>query len=315
MSIWAEAQDAPKGIIPAGWKPGQAPSDPGVRDAEDAHQKYLAAFGNASAFNPNAQASSVQGATIESANAEQARAYQTGLADKLALISSGPGGGVAEAAARANLAAGAQANNAFAATRATPGGAAMSMRMAGNPNQAMAAGGEARIAALKAQEQLAAQSALGNVAAGMRAQDFGMANEQAKLAAQASLANAGFAQQTALANQQAWQQQQALKRAALGNMTSNDQKTWDHDMSRRKMVAGNADWDRALGWDQYQRDAQQQAAYLNTLGAGVTAYSNAYGSEMSKQQDPNKYTSDRREKTEIKEVDVASMMAALFGGE
>lgn len=276
-----------------------------------ARDKYQQAFGAATTWGPNATAAHVGTQNINNVHADEARAYQAKNADMLAAIAYGGGGGQGEMAARANMQAANNATNAYAATRATPGNAAMTARMAGNTTAATGATGEARIAALKAQEQLAAQAALGNTTAAMRAQDFGLASEQAKFAQQSNLANAGFGQQTALANQDAWNKQQALKRAAFGAMTGHDQGVFDDATARFKKQMGFTEWDRDISRQQQARSDARTAQYVNT-GAAVVKYgADAYGS------DGKTNASDKRIKTDIKsgDAELRRRLDALLGGE
>lgn len=313
MGFWAEADGGYNGHKSMeNVRPDKMPAKTqSMIDEEDARAKYAQAFGEASSWGPNAGAAGITSPGINQIHESGARAYQADLAAKLQAIANGAGGGVAESAARANLASAGKAQAGYVASRAPAGSIASAMRTTGNTNQAMAAGGEARVAALRAQEQLAAQAALGSTLAGMRSQDFGVANEQAKLAAQASLANAGFTQSAAMANQEAWQKQQALKRAAFGNITDHEQGVFNDRISRRRVLAGDAGWRGQFDMQRLQRSDAQQAAYLNTAAKGIGYIGQAYS------EDDTKKASDERVKTDVQPGDekLVAMLDALLGGE
>jgi hypothetical protein len=271
---------------------------------------YAQAFGSASAWGPGAKATHAGPSLISLTDQDESKKYQDANIARLQSIASGGPGGMAAPTAYANLAAAGKANNAYAAGRAAPGNIAMAARTAKNTNAAMGAQNESKIAALKAQEQLAAYAALNPALAGMRAQDFGVAAERAKLAAQTNLANAGFDQSTALANQDAYNRAQALRRQALGQQMGWDSGAFANKMGRRRIAAGDANWRSEFELERQKRADARDAAYMNA-GAGAVGYAaNAYS------EDPKK-ASDRNQKTEIKSADaeLKAMFDAAFGGE
>jgi hypothetical protein len=266
------------------------------RAQEDARKRMGLAAGAANTWAPTATAAQAAATTVGRSDLEP-RGYQSNLASNLEAISKGYGGGVAESAARAGMNSGMAANNALAATRQVPGGAASALRNVGNTNDAMAASGENRIAAIRAQEQLAAQGALGQTLGGMRQQDFGVSAEQARLSAQLGLANAGFNQQTGLANQQAWQQGYGLKQQALGNQMGFDQSAFNNTMARDRLTAGVEGWKDDIRTAAEEREAAQTGA---AIAAGGDWIANAQKLQtQKKQEDPWSTTSDREQKRDI----------------
>jgi hypothetical protein len=270
--FWAEsAGNPPPGVAPV------RKSTPGASYYEDLAARGLLddAYREAYAFGPNATATHATPASVSGVDESETRKFQDANIARLQSIAAGGPGGMAAPAAYANLAAAQKANSAYAASRATPGNAAMAMRTAGNTNQAMAAGSEAKIAALKAQEQLAAYNALNPALAGMRAQDFGIASERAKLQAQASLANAGFDQGASLANQDAWNRAQAVRRGALGQGMNYDAGSFANSIARRRALAGDANWRNEYDFMKQQRADARTAAYMDTAARGVGYLANA----------------------------------------
>jgi hypothetical protein len=304
--FWAQADDVPKGVTPS----KAAEHDVSYYEGLDAQAMLGDAYNSAAAWGPNAKATYAANPTLDGTDETAARAYQDANVARLQSIAAGGPGGTAAPAAYANLAAAGKANNAYAAGRAAPANIAMAARTAKNTNAAMGAQNESKIAALKAQEQLAAYAALNPALAGMRAQDFGVAAERAKLAAQTNLANAGFDQSTALANQDAYNRAQALRRQALGQQMGWDSGAFANKMGRRRIAAGDANWRSEFDLERQKRADARDAAYMNAGAAGVGYVANAYS------EDPKK-TSDRRQKTEIKNADaeLKAMFDAAFGGE
>jgi hypothetical protein len=300
MSFWAEGEQDLDGFD---WSEHRKNSvigpelEAGLQ--QDAARKRLGlAAGAANTWAPTATAAQSAATTVGRSDLEP-RGYQSNLASNLEAISKGYGGGVAESAARAGMNSGMAANNALAATRQVPGGAASAMRNAGNTNDAMAAGGENRIAAIRAQEQLAAQGALGQTLGGMRQQDFGMSAEQARLSAQLGLANAGFNQQTGLANQTAWQQGYGLKQQALGNQMGFDNATFQNNMASRRQDAGIEGWKNDLQTAREERQAAQTGAAIGAAGDWWANAQNLSTQNQKQKQDPWATTSDREQKRDI----------------
>lgn len=309
MAFWAQsAGDPPAGVMPS---KGTGPT-PQMLEDMDARDKYAQAFGAASAWGPTLAGQSVDAAYIDR-NDVEARKFQDANIARLQSIAAGGPGGVAVPTAQANLASAGKMNAAYTASRPTTNAAA-SMRLAGNTNAAQQATGASRIAMLGAQEQMAAYAALNPALASMRAQDFGAASEQAKLKAQANLANAGFAQNAALANQQAWQAQQGLKRGALGNTMAFNEGVFNDSIARRRALMGDSAWRNQFEMELQGRRDARDAAYIDTAAKGMGYLADAYG----KEEDPKtKSASDRRVKHKVRDGGdaLAEMFDAAFGGE
>jgi hypothetical protein len=282
MSVFAEGSDDLSGFDWNNYAKTINVEADAAKQQDLAREKMEAAFGNAASWQPNAQAAQA-GASPIAQSQLGARQYQDSLAKRLELIAGGHGGGVAEMTARQNLSGAQSANNALAATRATPAGAAAAMRATGNTNQAMGAQGEARIAALKAQEQLQAQQALTGTLAGMRAQDFGMSAEQSRLAQQLELANAGFAQQTGLANQDAWQKAYGLQSQGLAANMAYDEQTFSQMMADLRQKAGIESWRQDMAEDRDKRNAATQGSIAKSVGGW-----SEWASEQEKKQNQQK---------------------------
>lgn len=313
MAFWAKAEDVDPGVMP-----NKAPAGTGDPAFEDARDKYAQAFGEASAWGPTMAGSSVAPGYI-ARNDLEARKFQDANAARLASIASGGPGGVAVPTAQANLASAQKLNSAYVASKPA-GNVAANMRLAGNTNQAQGAQATARVAMLGEQEKLAAYGALNPALAGMRQQDFGVSAEQAKLNAQANLANAGFAQQANMANQQAWQQKQGLMRSGFAAMTANDKAMWDTRMAEYRALQGEADWDRDLALARQSRQDAENAEIYKSLGRSAGQFGDAAAADSKKYESDPKgyYASDERVKTEIEDGDDALRElfdAAFDGGE
>lgn len=278
MAIWATAQEP----SPGAWdkmRPLGADTVVDPAEYDKSRSLYQAAFNDSMAWRPNAVASTYGGSTIGRDDLD-ARKFQDANIARLQSIAGGGAGGVATDTAYRNLAAGAARTNALAASRPTTN-AAMAMRTAGNTNQATAARAANSIAGLKAQEQLAAYAALDPALSSMRAGDFGVASEQAKLQAATNLANAGNAQAVALANQDARNRQQAAARAAYAGLTGNDASFYNAKMAEYRAIRGDDQWNQQWNMEKQNRRDAQNAAYLNTLGSGMSMGAN-YASEYNK---------------------------------
>lgn len=313
MGFWASAEDVDPGVLPDKLPAGTG--DPAFADARD---KYAQAFNEVSAWGPGVKAQSVTPSHI-TRNDMEARAFQDANVARLQSIAAGGPGGVAVPTAQKNLASAGKMNNAYVASRPTTNAAA-SMRLAGNTNSAQQAGSASRIAMLGAQEQLAAYAALNPALASQRSQDFGVANEQAKLKAQANLANAGFAQNSGLANMDAYNKQKGLERNAYGAMVGNDRAMWDSRMAELRAIHGEQDWDRDLAMNRQARQDMQTAGYLDSFSKGMNQFGNAAAADGAKyEKDPDGYykASDARVKHKVKDAETAlqELFSAAFGGE
>lgn len=151
------------------------------------------------------------GATIATAAQDQTRARQNALLDQLMAASNGQG----PSAAQQQLKMGADRNMAnalaMAAAQGTPGAARQAAFQRAAATQDLA--GQSAI--LRAQEINDARGLLGQVAQGTRAQDIGLATDQAGLQQQAQATNAQLAQDTAKTNLLAGIEQQKQKDALV----------------------------------------------------------------------------------------------------
>lgn len=242
-------------------------------DQDAARGLYADAFGNAVAYSPNAKAAQVAPTTLGRDDLA-ARKVQQDYASLLSTIAAGGPGGVADPAARANLASAAAANQAYAVSRGQANPAA-TMRTLGNTNAAMNAGAEARIAAMRAQEQKAADAAAISNLASMRAGDSAAATEAARLKAAAEMANAGFKTQTSLANDDAMLKAQGVRRAALGAQSGHDRQMWENQMAKEKWKRGESIYDDAFNWRKQSRDLAAMGQTMDTTGKLVTLGANA----------------------------------------
>lgn len=308
---WAKAEEPDYKNTPG---PTQ-PSTYSLADDETARANYAQALAEATTYTPGMKGATVTGSTIDRTHDLAARGYQSDLAGKLGAIVAGGPGGVAAPSAYQQMSYAQAANNAFAATRATsPNSIAGAMRTAGNANASAAQGAEARIAALKAQEQIAAGNALHGTLAGMRAQDFGVANDQARLTAGANVANANYAQGAVMANQQAWQAAHGIRRDALGGAVGYDQDAFNDAMARRRALSGDKSWRDQFA---YGKDLREDAFNSRLMDSGGSIA--GYLSTMDSEKKPPSYSSDRRAKTGIRsgEDELRALLDAafLYGGE
>jgi hypothetical protein len=252
--------------LPANAWDNMAPPSKDFTDERDATRKlYGDAFNRYDAWKPTAKAATVAATPMVRSDAA-ARGYQQGNASHLAAIAAGKTLGAGANAYNKNLAAGMNANNAMAVTRTQGNALAGSMRTLGNTNQGMAVGGQSTLNAIKAQEQIAADNALNNQLGGMRAQDMGIASEAAKMQAAQNMANAGFANQTAIENQMAGLYNDAWKQKALAAGAGFDQQSWENDMAKAKYARGDAMYDDALQWRNQARQDAVAGQTFQTMG-------------------------------------------------
>lgn len=275
-------------------------------DFGDARDLYAAAFNRAALWDGTAKAAYVNPATLGRADL-MPRSYQDEHSARLAAIANGSAMGAADPAARASLASGALANQAYAVTK---GGAnpAATMRALQNTNTATAAGAEAKIAQLKAQEMRAADASLVSNLAATRAGDAAAASEEARLKAQASLANAGFRTQTGIANDEAELRRQQIAQQAFGGVSDHDRQQWANRMAVEKRKRGDADWYDDLAYDKSKRDNAAYGQMANTVGSTFNYGVKAGGGATS---------SDRDRKRDVKSLDardVRSLLEAITNG-
>lgn len=271
MGFFAEGDPNPSG----GWE-NMGPLDKDFsKQFGDARSLYADAFNNSKAYTPNAQAAVVAPISMTSTDAVN-RKHQMDNAALLADIAAGRGGGVAGATYAHGLANAQSANNAMMASR-THGNAIMgAARTLGNTNQGMAVGGEARLMALKAQEQQAADQALANQTAGIRAQDFAAANDAARIEAARRAANAGFANQTGIENQFAGLAHDAWNQKALGAGADFDRAQWENDMAKKRAKMGMDIYDTGRQWRDQQQQDLGRGYVSDTMGTAFGA-STKYG--------------------------------------
>lgn len=215
---------------------------------------------------PTAKAAMATGAAIGTAGATG----QASLADRLkAIAGGGPTAGTAAAydankQAKAGL---------YASAFANPGagGAARALRTTGNQGALMDAQTARQADLIRAQEQQAALQQYAQLGTTMRSGDMAEAAEQDKI----NLANAGFANQSALANQQAalkWQaMNDAQKRALLGMGIDLSQNDYDNRLNYYGALQGNEmDWINARKQAQAAGNARDAQLLMTavTFGAG-----------------------------------------------
>jgi hypothetical protein len=236
------------------------------KDFGDARQLYADAFNTSKAWAPNAKAATVAPTAFDHTDAA-ARAYQDKNAQMLADIAAGKGGGVAGAAYAKGLGNAQAANNAAALSRTHGNALAGSMRTLGNTNQGMAVGGEARLQALKAQEQLSADAALNQQLGSMRGQDLSLASEAARMEAARRAANAGFANQTGIENQFAGLAHDAWKQKALGAGADFDRTMWENMIAEKRAALGMDINDTGREWRSQQQQDLGRGYTLDTMGS------------------------------------------------
>lgn len=172
-------------------------------------------------------------ATIDQGAANEARGYQIGLLGQLQKQAAGEGPSLATAQLKAGMDANVAAQMAMAGSQKGISSAGLGARTLAMQGSAAGQQVAQQGALLRMQEALNAQQQLGGLASGLRAQDLGVAGQQAALTQgmelsniqqknAANLAQAGFGMQAGLANQQ-WQNQFGLtqgqfdQQAALAN--------------------------------------------------------------------------------------------------
>lgn len=270
--MWATGDEDPASPGKDPWSQMAKPGPDLIADQKRARDIYAQAFGNASVWQPSAKAATV-GPTTIGRDDLGAKRYQDDNNAMLGSIATGGAGGIAESTARANLGTAQANNNALAAGQVSPNSMAMAMRSAGNANAGMMQGNEAKIAAMRAQEQKAAESALYSGLASSRSQSYGVASDQAKMNAAAGMANAGFATQTGLANQDAYLRGESAKRAALAAQYGFDQSVWENGLADAYVNRGDARNMDEVRRRQRESENTRNAQVANTGGQWV-----AYGS-------------------------------------
>jgi hypothetical protein len=215
------------------------------------------------------QAAMYGGATIDQSQQAQFRQGQQQLVSQLQAAAAGQGPSVAQGqlkqATDRNMA---QALSMAAATNPYGGGSGLRQVAA----QRAAAGQQAASdsSLLRAQEQQAAQNQLGQVLAGARGQDIGLASEQAGLLQQAGLANQSaqnqfalqqgtFNQQSNMANQSA-QLQQTQMNDALTQFYVSQGMSLDEANRKAAMDMQNMQLQGSLGYEGLDNQSYYGAA-------------------------------------------------------
>ena len=220
---------------------------------------------------PTAGAASMAGAAIGTEGANR----QEFLASRLkAIAAGGPSAGQSAMYANNDAAKRAMMASAFG----KPGGAAgmRAARTTGNQAAYMDAATARQADIIGAQEQQAAMAQYGQLGAAMRSADIANADEYNRI----NMANAGFQQSAAMANQDAalrWQQMNdQQKRALLGMGVDLNQQEWANRLGRSSAEYDAFSADRAMknAQDAAQREKFAQGMNLVTkmLTLGVGSY-------------------------------------------
>lgn len=215
---------------------------------------------------PTVGAASMTGAPVGTAGSSG----QASLAERLkAIAAGGPTAGQQAMYANNDAAKRAMMASAFG----KPGGAAgmRAARTMGNQAAYMDATAARQADIIGAQEQQAAMSTYGQLGAAMRSADIAAADEANRI----NMANAGFAQSSALANQDAalrWQaMNDAQKRALLGMGVDLNQQEWANRLGRSSAEYDAFSADRAMKNAQDAATREKYAQGLNIAIMGATA--------------------------------------------
>lgn len=223
---------------------------------------------------PMAGAAYGAGAIINGRDSAEARRGQMGLVQALQARAAGRGGpSVAEMQMNRGLgtAIAAQRSQAASARGVNPG---MAQRLASQGIASSTARTNIDAGMLRAQEQMAAEGSLAQALAGVRGQDIGQATAQAQLTQGANLANAGFQQQTGLANQGAELQNRAQMDAAIAQFLSMGMSREEAETAARikyeelfvQSSTNQANLQQQTAMANQQAQTQQNAATLGLLG-------------------------------------------------
>lgn len=233
--------------------------------------KYQTALQGQSA--PQATAAQMQAANINMAPQDQFRQQQLALASQLAGQASGTGPsitGMQGAQSQEAALAASRAQLASARGGANPALARQAMQQNAQTQQQIAQ--QTQIARL--QEQMQAAGMLGNVAGQARGADIGLAQNQAELQQQAAGQNAGFQQQTGLANQAAQENFQGLQQKYMTMGLSAEQANQQAALEFEKMKQNQAamQTQAEMGTEQVNRNILGGA-----LGGGFGAITQIWG--------------------------------------
>jgi hypothetical protein len=231
-------------------------------------------------------------ATIATGPQDQQRARQNALLDQLMAASNGQG----PSAAQQQLKMGADRNMAnamaMAAAQGTPGAA----RQAAFQRAAITQDAAGQSAMLRAQEINDARGLLGQVAQGARAQDIGLATDQAGLQQQTALAQAQLAQDTQKTNLltavEQQKQRDSLVQSYVAQGMSLDQAQYQAELQQAQfnaeLLARQAAADKGVAM-------QSSAAGGQAVGAGIAALGSVLGAATS--------ASDERVKDNVADAD------------
>ncbi|MCP4948851.1 MAG: hypothetical protein GY923_15245 [Aestuariibacter sp.] len=194
---------------------------------------------------PNTTAMEAQSARIDTEKQDELRQRQLFLADALRDQMAGEGPSVAQMQMQKGLdrsIAGAR-SVAMSDPRINP---AMANRMAMAAQENLALQGNQQAAMLRAQEQMAAQQQMGALLAGARGQDIGLAGQQAGFEQQTALANQEAANRAAMLDSELYMQgmlgNQETSMGMMGLQNERDIARWQkkeaNKQSRRQLVGG-----------------------------------------------------------------------------
>lgn len=239
------------------------------QNAEDIWEERKRANFRSVGAMPTATAASVGGDTGWGAGAVN----QASLADRMKLIASGESSTAGQQQAQAGAETARRAMMASAFGR--PGGAAgvRAMRTVGNQSAYGSAQAAQQGAIIGAQEQQAALAQYGALGTAMRTGDMTDAAERNKI----NMANAGFAQSAAMANQDAalrWQaMNDAQKRALLGQSIDLGQADWDAKLGYTQALKAKerGDYAAAKAKEDYE-NTQKAQALMMVATMGTSAY-------------------------------------------
>lgn len=239
---------------------------------------------------PTAGAASMTGAAIGTEGANR----QESLASRLkAIAAGGPSAGQSAMYANNDAAKRAMMASAFG----KPGGAAgmRAARTTGNQAAYMDAATARQADIIGAQEQQAAMAQYGQLGAAMRSADIANADEYNRI----NMANAGFQQSAALANQDAalrWQQvNDQQKRMLLGMGVDLNQNEWDNRLGYYGAMRNREmDWLNARRQKDQMDNEKSAQAFMTVASAAAAA-------------------SDRRSKTDIEpgDKDVSEFLSSI----
>lgn len=219
------------------------------------------------------------GATIATGPQDQQRARQNALLDQLMAASNGQG----PSAAQQQLKMGADRNMANALAMAAASGTPGAARQAAFQRASITQDAAGQSAMLRAQEINDARGLLGQVAQGARAQDIGLASDQANLNQQAQLTQAGLTQDTAKTNLLAGIEQQkqrdALVQSYVAQGLSLDQAQYQAELQQAQfnaeLLARQSAADKGVAMQSSAQGGQMVGAGMAALGTVLAGAASA----------------------------------------